>query len=75
MYPGTLEQQGVSFTQMQKDPELALRKIEEYHFQDALENFAQELEFLQQRRINIQSSHILHFGMPDIRPRRDEGPL
>ena len=39
----------------------------------SLRNFC--MHHLQQRRINIQSSHILHFGMPDIRPSRDEGPL
>lgn len=67
LYPRTLEQQGVSFAQMQKDPELALRKIEEYHFQDALENFAQELEFFYQAMCSAQEKYpvdVLYFYTP-----------
>ncbi|MCI8722086.1 MAG: hypothetical protein HFF74_13185 [Oscillospiraceae bacterium] len=67
LYPRTLEQQGVSFVQMQKEPEFALSKIEEYHFQDALENFAQELEFFYQAMCRAQEEYpvdVLYFYTP-----------
>lgn len=67
LYPRTLAQQGVSFEQLRRDPEFALRKIEQYHFQDALDNFAQELEFFYQAICRAQEEYpveVLYFYTP-----------
>lgn len=67
LYPRTLAQQGVSFEQLRRDPELALRKIEEYHFQDSLENFSQELEFFYRAMCRVQEEYpvdVLYFYTP-----------
>lgn len=67
LYPRTLEQQGYSFAQLRKDPDLAWKAIEAYHFQDALENFAQELEFFCQAMCRVQEQNpvdVLYFYTP-----------
>lgn len=45
IYPKTLKQQGYSFEELKKDEKLAEQAIAEYHFQEAIENFKQELEY------------------------------
>lgn len=67
LYPRTLEQQGYAFTQLKRDPELAWRVIETYHFQDALENFEQELEFFYTSMCRTQEQYpvdVLYFYTP-----------
>lgn len=45
LYPKTLAQQGYCFEDMKKDAILAERAILEYHFQDSIGNFKEELEY------------------------------
>ena len=45
LYPKTLHQQGYTFEQLKADVDLAEKVIETYHFQDAIDNFRQELEY------------------------------
>ncbi len=44
-FPRTLGQQGRSFEDLRNDPDTAREAMEKYHFQDALENFENELEY------------------------------
>ena len=67
LYPCTLEQQGYAFTQLKEDPDLAWQAIEAYHFQDALENFEQELEFFYASMCRVQEQYpvdVLYFFTP-----------
>ena len=45
LYPKTLKQQGYTFKELQHDIMLAESVIKKYHFQDAIENFEQELKY------------------------------
>ncbi|MDE7242725.1 MAG: alkaline phosphatase family protein [Oscillospiraceae bacterium] len=67
LYPRTLAQQGYVFEQLRLDPELAWRVIETYHFQDALQNFEEELEFFFRAMCRIQEHRpvdVLYFYTP-----------
>lgn len=67
LYPRTLEQQGYVFAQLKEDPDLAWQAIKAYHFQDALENFEQELEFFYASMCRAQEEcpvDVLYFFTP-----------
>lgn len=67
LYPRTLAQQGYTFKQLQDAPNLAWRAIETYHFQDAVDNFAEELEFFYQAMYHVQKQNpvdVLYFYTP-----------
>ncbi len=67
LYPKTLEQQGYSFNQLKENTDLAMKAVEKYHFQDALENFAAELEFFYQAMCRVQEQipmDVLYFYTP-----------
>lgn len=67
LYPRTLEQQGYCFERLLQNPELAWKAAQEYHFQDALENFEEELEFFFQAMCEVQNRRpvdVLYFYTP-----------
>ena len=45
LYPKTLKQQGYEFEKLKEDEELAWKAVTEYHFQEAVRNFEEELEY------------------------------
>lgn len=45
LYPKTISQQGYSFEQLKYMPDLAEEAVRQYHFQDSLPNFEEELEY------------------------------
>ncbi len=67
LYPRTLVQQGFAYEQLRQDPELAWKAVESYHFQDALANFEEELEFFFQAMCDVQRQRpvdVLYFYTP-----------
>ncbi len=67
LYPRTLEQQGYSFEELRKDPQRAWKAVEAYHFQDALHNFEEELEFFYHGMCAVQEKRpvdVLYFYTP-----------
>ncbi len=67
LYPRTLKQQGYSFDELKKSPSLAWEAIENYHFQDAIENFNKELDFFKIAICKTQSEKpvdVLFFYTP-----------
>lgn len=44
-YPKTLKQQGYNFTELKKDEELAWKAVSDYHFQESVANFEEELDY------------------------------
>lgn len=66
-YPLTLAQQGYTFQQLKQDPDLAWKAVEQYHFQDALENFQKELDFFFKAITDVQRKNpvdVLYFYTP-----------
>lgn len=67
LYPRTLAQQGYTFSELQKDPELAEQAARNYHFQDSLENFEEELSYWFGAMIKTQQNEpvdVLYFYTP-----------
>lgn len=67
IYPLTLAQQGYTFQQLKEDPELAWKAIEQYHFQNALDNFQEELNFFYRAITDVQEKKpvdVLYFYTP-----------
>lgn len=67
LYPCTLEQQGYTFEELRKDPQRAWKAVEAYHFQDALHNFEEELEFFYHAMCAVQEKRpvdVLYFYTP-----------
>lgn len=67
LYPRTLVQQGYTFEQLKEDSELAERAVGQYHFQDALENFEEELAYWKDAIIKTQQAdpvEVLYFFTP-----------
>lgn len=67
LYPRTLEQQGYKFERLRRNPELAWQAVETYHFQDALENFEEELSFFYHAMCRVQEARpvdALYFYTP-----------
>lgn len=67
LYPRTLEQQGHIFEELRRDPQRAWKAVEAYHFQDALHNFEEELDFFYQAMCAIQKKRpvdVLYFYTP-----------
>ena len=67
VYPKTLAQQGYEFYALQQNEMLAWEAVEQYHFQDALSNFAEELEFYYNAIVKTQKNHpvdVLYFYTP-----------
>lgn len=66
-YPKTLAQQGYDFNGLKEDRELAWKAINQYHFQDSIENFQQELDFYYQAMTATQKEYpvdVLYFYTP-----------
>nr|WP_326126673.1 alkaline phosphatase family protein [uncultured Oscillibacter sp.] len=67
LYPRTLAQQGYIFEDLRRSPALAWEAVQAYHFQDALENFREELEFFFQSICAVQRRcpvDVLYFYTP-----------
>lgn len=67
LYPRTLAQQGLVFEDLRRDPALGWKAVEAYHFQDAIENFREELEFFFQAICEVQRREpvdVLYFYTP-----------
>ena len=67
LYPRTLAQQGYAFEDLRRDPALAWKAVQAYHFQDALENFREELEFFFRAICEVQRREpvdVLYFYTP-----------
>lgn len=67
VYPRTLTQQGLVFENLRRDPALGWKAVEEYHFQEAVENFREELEFFFQAICKVQHREpvdVLYFYTP-----------
>lgn len=67
LYPRTLEQQGYDFETLKKNPALAWKAVETYHFQEVLENFEEELDFFYQGMCTVQQKNpvdMLYFYTP-----------
>lgn len=67
LYPRTLAQQGRVFEDLRRDPALGWKAVEAYHFQDAIENFREELEFFFQAMCEVQRREpvdVLYFYTP-----------
>ncbi len=66
-YPKTLKQQGCSFENLKQDDELAWKAVNKYHFEDALPNFQEELDFYYHAITNMQKSRpvdVIYFYTP-----------
>lgn len=67
VYPRTLTQQGVRFEELRRDPGLAWEAVQKYHFQDALQNFEEELDFFFHAMCGAQEKYpvdVLYFYTP-----------
>lgn len=67
LYPRTLSQQGYAFDALKKDDELAWKAVCEYHFEDALPNFEEELDYYFQAVTRTQQEYpvdVLYFYTP-----------
>lgn len=67
LYPRTLAQQGLVFEDLRRDPALGWEAVQAYHFQDAIENFREELEFFFQAMCEVQRREpvdVLYFYTP-----------
>lgn len=67
LYPKTLRQQGYSFEDLKASPAKAWHAIQRYHFQEALENFEEELccFFAAMREVQLASPvDVLYFYTP-----------
>lgn len=67
LYPKTLKQQGYTFEELKADVDLAEKAINEYHFQDAIENFRQELEYwfdAMKKAQRLEPVDVLYFYTP-----------
>lgn len=67
LYPRTLAQQGLVFEDLRRDPALGWEAVQTYHFQEAIENFREELEFFFQAMCEVQRREpvdVLYFYTP-----------
>lgn len=67
LYPRTLAQQGYSFEELKNNVDLAEEVIEKYHFQDAIENFRNEIEYwfeAMKRTQKLNPVDVLYFYTP-----------
>lgn len=67
LYPRTLAQQGLVFEDLRRDPALAWEAVQAYHFQEAVDNFREELEFFFQAMCEAQRREpvdVLYFYTP-----------
>ncbi len=67
VYPKTLLQQGYSMQNLREDNDLAWKAVQKYHFQEALENFQEELDFYYESIRNAQEKYpvdVLYFYTP-----------
>lgn len=67
IYPRTLAQQGLVFEDLRRDPVLGWKAVEAYHFQEAVDNFREELEFFFQSMCEVQRREpvdVLYFYTP-----------
>lgn len=67
LYPKTLAQQGYTFSELQTNPVLAEKAAMEYHFQDSLENFEEELSYWFHAMVRVQKNNpvdVLYFYTP-----------
>lgn len=67
LYPRTLAQQGHVFEELRRDPALAWEAVQAYHFQEAVDNFQEELEFFFQAMCEVQRREpvdVLYFYTP-----------
>lgn len=67
LYPKTLAQQGYEFEALRQNDVLAWEAVEKYHFQDAIDNFAAELDFYYNSMVNTQKNYpvdVLYFYTP-----------
>lgn len=66
-YPQTLQQTGTCFNDLQIDYEAASKYTTDYHFQDALPNFDEELEWFYESMTRVQKEHpvdVMYFYTP-----------
>lgn len=67
LYPRTLAQQGLVFEDLRRDPALGWEAVRAYHFQEAVDNFREELEFFFQAMCEVQRREpvdVLYFYTP-----------
>lgn len=67
IYPKTLEQQGYTYAQLKEDDELAWEVVNKYHFQDAILNFQEELDYYFESIKTTQEKYpvdVLYFYTP-----------
>lgn len=67
LYPRTLAQQGLVFEDLRRDPALGWEAVQAYHFQEAVDNFREELEFFFQAMCEVQRREpvdVLYFYTP-----------
>ena len=67
IYPKTLAQQGYVYEQLREDDELAWKAVNQYHFQDAIANFQEELDYYFESIKNVQKNNpvdVLYFYTP-----------
>lgn len=67
IYPRTIGQQGYYFKELKENQELSWKAINQYHFQDSIENFQQELDFYCQAMLATQKEYpvdVLYFYTP-----------
>lgn len=67
LYPKTLQQQGYEFNELKEDSNLAWEAVSKYHFDDAIENFQEELDFYYESIRNTQAKYpvdVLYFYTP-----------
>ena len=57
LYPRTLVQQGYLFEELKDNEDSAWEAVENYHFNDAIENFREELAFFYESIVNAQSAY------------------
>lgn len=67
VYPKTLAQQGYTYEQLKNDEELAWEAVNRYHFQEAISNFQEELDYYLESIKAVQGKYpvdVLYFYTP-----------
>jgi hypothetical protein len=67
VYPKTLKQQGYTFSELKADPKLAVKAVNDYCYEDGLDNFKDELDFFYDGIIKTQEKSpvdVIYFYTP-----------
>ena len=57
LYPKMLSQQGYRYEELKNDSDLAWKAVQEYHFQESVDNFQEELDFYFAAMQNAQNKY------------------